>query len=293
MTDPELIADYECHTGENPIWHPDEQRLFWVDIPTGRLFAYDPIRDEHSVVYERNGAIGGITIQRDGALLLFEEEGRIETWHPTLETTTVLYESIKGEEGSRFNDVIADPIGGVFCGTMPQGSSPGRLYRLSTDGTITPIETGVKIPNGLGFAPDHSELYFTETEADTIYKYSFDSDTGNITDRHSFIDTSDEPGKPDGLTIDSAGYLWSASWGGSCIIRYDTQGRVVRRFEFPATKVSSITFGGPTREDCYVTTALTNGTRTDEDKYAGGLFRFSPDVTGVPEFRSALDVHTR
>ncbi|GAG21164.1 unnamed protein product, partial [marine sediment metagenome] len=32
---PELIADYECVTGEGPLWHPDEGRLYWVDIPKG------------------------------------------------------------------------------------------------------------------------------------------------------------------------------------------------------------------------------------------------------------------
>ncbi len=40
--EPELIADYACHTGENPLWHPMEKRLYWLDIPTGRLFRCDP-----------------------------------------------------------------------------------------------------------------------------------------------------------------------------------------------------------------------------------------------------------
>ena len=29
---PELIADYSCQTGEGPLWHPDQQALYWVDI---------------------------------------------------------------------------------------------------------------------------------------------------------------------------------------------------------------------------------------------------------------------
>lgn len=76
------IADAECHTGEGVLWHPDEQRFYWVDIPDGQLFSYDPRRDDHVLAYERDGAIGGFTIQRDGDLLLFEEDARIERWNP-------------------------------------------------------------------------------------------------------------------------------------------------------------------------------------------------------------------
>ena len=43
----QLIADYECITGENPMWHPLENRVYWLDIPTGRLFRYDPHSGEH------------------------------------------------------------------------------------------------------------------------------------------------------------------------------------------------------------------------------------------------------
>ena len=34
----ELIADYACETGENPLWHAIEQKLYWCDIPHGRIF---------------------------------------------------------------------------------------------------------------------------------------------------------------------------------------------------------------------------------------------------------------
>jgi len=26
--EPELIADYACETGEGPLWHPEERRLY-------------------------------------------------------------------------------------------------------------------------------------------------------------------------------------------------------------------------------------------------------------------------
>lgn len=285
---PTTIADYECHTGEGVLWHPGRQRLYWVDIPKGRLFSYDPRTDSHDVVYERDGAIGGFTIQRDGDLLLFEEEGRIETWNPPGGETTLVHESLDGESGSRFNDVIADPLGGVFCGTMPQGDSPGRLYRLDPEGDVTIIEAGVGISNGLGFTPDLTGMYHTETETDTIYRYDFDAATGSVSDRRVFVDASDDDGHPDGLTVDSTGCVWSARWDGGCIVRYSPAGEPIGRVEFPARKVSSVTIGGPAYDTAYATTALAGGSRADEGDGAGSVFSFDPGVRGLPEFQSAV-----
>jgi D-xylono/L-arabinono-1,4-lactonase len=49
---PSLIADYACETGESPLWHPFERRLYWADIPRGRLFRFDPASGKHEICYE-------------------------------------------------------------------------------------------------------------------------------------------------------------------------------------------------------------------------------------------------
>ena len=76
---PALIADYACETGENPLWHPVERRLYWIDIPTGRLFRYDPATGHHEQCYQGR-IVGGFTIQADGSLLLFMDRGTIALW---------------------------------------------------------------------------------------------------------------------------------------------------------------------------------------------------------------------
>src|SRR5580698_9676078 len=114
----ELIADYACETGENPLWHPFERRLYWCDIPKGRLFRYDPATGIHEQCFEGR-VIGGFTIQADGALLLFMDRGTIALWRDGCVTEVV--SEIAAERNSRFNDVIADPHGRVFCGTMSSG----------------------------------------------------------------------------------------------------------------------------------------------------------------------------
>ncbi|NLG26450.1 MAG: SMP-30/gluconolactonase/LRE family protein, partial [Chloroflexi bacterium] len=73
---PELIADYACQTGEGPLWHPDERRVYWVDIPPGKLYRYDPATGGHEQVYEEP-PLGGFTIQTDDSLLLFLGKGAV------------------------------------------------------------------------------------------------------------------------------------------------------------------------------------------------------------------------
>ncbi len=127
------FADYACHTGENPLWHPDEGCVYWVDIPAGKLFRYYPDSGRHEMCWQGDAAVGGFTIQADGALLLFMARGAVKVWRDGRIVDTVIAE-IPDERETRFNDVIADPAGRVICGTMPTTSRPARLYRLDTDG---------------------------------------------------------------------------------------------------------------------------------------------------------------
>jgi len=136
----ECVADCACDTGENPLWHPMEKRLYWCDIPRGHIFRYDPISGLYEQCYGGR-VVGGFTIQSDGSLLLFMDGGAIAIWRNR--KITEIVSEIEAEQGSRFNDVIADPKGRVFCGTMSTTKSKGRLYRLEVDGSIQPVLEGI------------------------------------------------------------------------------------------------------------------------------------------------------
>ncbi|MFB6138507.1 MAG: SMP-30/gluconolactonase/LRE family protein [Halobacteriaceae archaeon] len=292
---PTVVADRQCITGEGPLYDRERDLLYWVDIPSGRVFRYDPTTGEHALHHERDGAIGGFTLEADGALLLFEEAGRVEVLRNG-ETETVV-DGIEGEGDSRFNDVIADPEGRVYCGTMPTEARDGRLYRLDPDGSLTRVRDDVALPNGLGFTPDLDGLYFTESEAKVVWQYDYDRATGDLSNERVFVDTADEAGVPDGLTVDESGTVWSARWDGGCLIGYDETGAAVERVSFPARKVSSITFGGADLATAYVTTALgpappsgtaTAGSRAEEGAGAGALFELDLGVSGRAPFRSRI-----
>ncbi len=282
--EPELIADYACVTGEGPLWHPQEQRLYWADIPTGRMFRYDPKTGHHEQFYTGD-VVGGFTFQDDGAILLFMAKGAVKIWRAgKLET---IIEEIPDERETRFNDVFADPEGRVFCGTMPTKDRAGRLYRLDPDRTLTKILDGVKVSNGMGLTLDRKQLYYTDTGARTIYLFDYDQATGAISNRRVFLDTAAEEGGPDGMTVDAEGCIWSARWDGSRLTRYAPDGTELLRVMFPAKKVSSVIFGGPDYTDMYITTAGGNN-KAENGPGAGALFRLRAGVQGLPEFPSRI-----
>ena len=281
--EPQRVADCSCATGEGPLWHPSERRVYWVDIPAGRLFRLDPTTGEHEVVLDGD-TIGGFTIQADGALLLFGDKGSVRRWHNG--AASVVISRIDEECNTRFNDVIADPEGRVFCGTLGPGG--GRLHRLDPDGRLTKLLDDIGCSNGMGFAPDGRGMYYTDSLAHEICLFDYDRGDGSISNRRVFVRTCDDV-MPDGMTVDAEGFVWSAMWGGGCVVRYAPDGSEQCRIGLPARKVSSVTFGGDDYSDLYITTAG-GDKRGEEGPGAGALFRADAGVGGVAEFVSRIDL---
>ena len=282
---PEMIADYACETGEGPLWHPMERRLYWGDIPRGRLFRYNPYTHSHERFYQGR-VVGGFTIQADGSQLLFMDRGSVAILRDG--ELSFVIDEIAAETDNRFNDVIADPAGRVFCGTMhhPDGR-PGTLYRLDTDGSLTPVLEGVELSNGMGFTTDLRHMYYADSLARAIYRFDYDAATGDLSNQTVFVETPDDGSIPDGMTVDAEDHVWSARWDGSALYRYAPDGSEVGRIDFPAKKVSSVIFGGRDLTDMYVTTAGGHD-KANEGALAGALFRVNVGVRGKPEFLSRV-----
>lgn len=309
---PELVADERCVVGEGPLYHPEDGRLYWLDIARGRLYAYDPATDDHALRFDSDaGRIGGFTIQADGALLLFGESGGVRRYDPLdggdegpgdgttdgdADATTVV-DPEPDRFRERFNDVIADPEGRVFAGVMPDPDAgvDAELHRLDRDGTFTRVLEGVDLalPNGMGFTPDRESMYLTDSrETDperpgVVHRLDYDRETGALSEPEPFVEATDHEGFPDGLTVDAEGYVWSAYWNGNALVRHSPAGEAVAAVGFEPRKVSSVTFGGPDYADAYVTTAGGDD-REREGRGAGSLFEVEPGVAGVPEFRSRV-----
>jgi D-xylonolactonase len=281
---PEVVTDVGCTIGEGPLWHPDDGRVYWVDNLGEAMYRYDPDSGDTERIHEGD-LVAAFTIQCDGSLLLFMDEGRIAHWDEG-ELTTV-NDGLEQEAGMRFNDVIADPCGRVFAGTMSDDDwSLGRLYRLDIDGSITELMS-VELANGLGFTPDRTGLYFVESNTNTIHEFEYNAGTGALSDR-SVFSQREAPGMYDGLTVDSTGAVWSALWDYGAIVEHAPEGTVRQTIELPTHNTTSLTIAGPDFTEAYVTTA-SYGTEED-DEIGGELLRVDLDTVGLAEFRSQIEV---
>lgn len=283
-----------CECGESPLWHAPTQSVMWVDIPTGRLFRLaceasgQPIRHAEPETLLEGPAIGAVSVEADGALLLLGAEGHVQRWDNGHLST--LHEALA--PGTRFNDCLADEAGRLYSGTMSQwvNGEPdrtGKLFRLDPDGAVHVLDEGFGIPNGMGFTPDGRHLWFTDTTPGRIHRYRRDPATGDLHDREVFFQ---EPGCGcDGLAVDDAGNLWSARWGGHGVWKHDgLTGWATRAIEVPTEKVTAIAFAGENLDVAWITSAGGNpDDPTASD--AGTLFLAEPrGVRGAPRHPSRI-----
>ena len=279
----QALANYHCACGENPLWDERGKCVYWVDIPAGKIYRRDGRSGEHGLF--RSGEVtGGFTFQEDGSLLLFGVN-RIDRLTADGRTETVAEDIDDGM--TRFNDVIADPAGRVYAGTMGKTDESGGLFRVETDGSIQCLFRGTGTSNGMAFTPDGKRFYWTCSTTRRIFRFDYDVETGDLTNREVFLDLSSEQGVPDGMTIDTAGDIWSARWDGYGIFRYTPAGELIEKIEFPVAKVSSAVFGGDDLDELYVTTA---GGSPDADTPDGTLYRLKVNARGLPEFRSRVGI---
>jgi D-xylonolactonase len=120
-----------------------------------------------------------------------------------------------------------------------------------------------------------------------IYLFDYDQATGAITNQRIFVDSGDEVGVPDGMTVDAGGNIWSARWDGYSLTQYAPDGSELQRIKFPTKKVSSVIFGGADYKDMYVTTAGGHD-KNENGATAGALYRLRLGIQGLPEFPSRI-----
>lgn len=271
--------------GEGPLWHPREQALYWVDIHDGAYSRYDPLTRAVERV-EVGLPLGVLRLRDQGGMILATRDG-IQFWDPSARSLQMITSPEQGKPGGRFNDGMVDPQGRFWAGTMtePEGSYVNALYRLDPDLSIHGMETGIATSNGLGWSPDSRTFYFTDSIAKKIYAYDFDPASGDIANRRDWVDTTAEPDWPDGLAVDSQGFVWSARWGGWKVNRYDPQGKLERVIPVDAQYVTSCAFGGPNLSELYITTAwIRLGEQgRHAQAHAGDIFWLPTDFTGQPE----------
>jgi len=144
-------------------------------------------------------------------------------------------------------------------------------------------KTNIGISNGLAWSSDMKTMYYIDSPTKKVVAWDYCLDSGSIVNERTVFEnftTGDEV--PDGMTIDSEGFLWVAIWGGSRIVRVNVlTGKEVERIVVPAKNITSCAFGGPNLDTLYITTASAD-TSLEEFPLAGSLFSIKLGHTGPP-----------
>lgn len=276
--------------GEGACWFADEQRLYWVDILKCEVHRFDPAtgidekrRTPCHVTLVQPTTRGDLVLgTRDGIARMDFESGKF----------VLLCDPESDIPGNRFNDGKPDPRGRLFAGSIAYDGSDKKanLWRIEPDLTYTKLIDHAGNSNGLGWSPDQKTFYWTDTKTGCVFAFDYDAPSGRITNRRIAVEVDKSVGRPDGLTVDAEGFLWTALWGGHGVARWNPKnGELVAKVSCPVPYVTCPSFGGPDLGVLYFTTAQKGRDEMEPtpEPAAGNIFAVSPGVKGLPGFAFA------
>jgi sugar lactone lactonase YvrE len=287
----ELIVDARNAVGECPVWVPEENALYWVDIPAGALQRWSASTgDVHA--WTAPEMLACMTRHRDGGWVTGMETGFFHV-HPHSDgslDSVLLAHVDHARPDMRLNDGRCDRQGRFWAGSMVlnmgANAADGALYRYSSGqrGPLEPQLSGFLVPNGLGFSPDGRTMYLSDSHplAQQIWAFDYDIDSGTPSNRRLFVDMNHYCGRPDGAAVDAEGCYWICANDAGLIHRFTPDGRLDRSLAVPVKKPTMCAFGGSALDTLFVT-SIRPGDDHDDQSLAGGVFALDPGVKGLPE----------
>ncbi len=268
--------------GEGPLWDHKNQTLWWIDIEAQQLFALKDGEKQPKIwlLPSKPGSIGlaenGLVIALRKGFVLFNPEN---------EKITPLAQPIADRNNLKFNDGKCDRFGRFYAGTADVGESQaiGSFYRLNVDGSATVLDSGFIISNGLGWSPDNQLFYLSDSGAQKVYRYRFNAEAGTIDHKEVFLEFGAGDGYPDGLCVDSQGYLWIAFWDGWRVARYSPEGKIDQVIEMPVPRPTSCCLGGKELKTLYITSARRDLSKEilNEANLSGSVFQIQITIQGL------------
>lgn len=290
VNDVQLCVDAHALVGEGPIWDSEKGVLYWVDIMSSRLYAYDPATGANRA-FDVGQHVGTVVPRASGGVMLAVRDG-FAAYDPATEELTRIHDPEADQPNNRFNDGKCDPAGRFWAGTMAYAdqSTQGALYRMDADLSVHKMLDNIGISNGITWSLDHSTMYYIDSIRYSVRAFDYDVTSGAIANERVIIRVPEAFGLPDGMTIDAEGMLWVAHFGGGCVRRWhpDT-GDVLQTIDLPATQITACAFGGAKLDTLYITSAALNldDAALRAQPQAGGLFSVQPGVRGVETFAFA------
>ena len=272
------VNDAKAACGEGLLWDAHRACLWWIDIAKEMLHRYDVATGPAKPI-QMPYLISALAHGQDAQLLIATAQG-IGQLDPATGDIRILHNPEPDQPDNRLNDLIAGPDGSLWAGTMNEGARAptGTLYRYDVDG-CTAIMRDTTLSNGMDWSPDLQRLYFIDSEPGVLHVRE------NGVWRVLFI-FDETTGKPDGMSVDSAGTQWIAICDQGRVIAMSPQGEIIDSIALPCQIVTNCAFGGPDLKTLFVTSgdySLSDAEKAASPR-AGGLFAIEMDVAGRASF---------
>ena len=246
-TKPELLVTGFVFT-EGPLWHPDG--ILYVSDVDAQV--HYKVRLEQKVITEviRDGSGGanGAVFDKDGCLVICEQDARRVVRYEPDGSITVLVDKYGDKRLNRSNDIILHPDGSLYFtdpdkkGLEESDKELGfaSIFRINLDGDLVLLAKDMNHPNGLGFSVDGKTLYVSNSRPDPhLHAYSVDN-SGMWNDSRVVAEMPDGnlgelSGVPDGLKLDAEGNIYVTGPGGISVWdKYEEFIGVIELPELPA-----------------------------------------------------------
>ena len=147
----------------------------------------------------------------------------------------------------------------------------GQLWFFKSLSKIKVVEKNFKLGNGMEWSPDNKYLYFVASDKRLIYTFKFNSKTGKLSNKKTFIKVPKKRSYPDGICTDADGGVWVAYWNGGCVIRHFPNGKIDKIINLPIKKPTSLCFGGKKLNTLFITSAKSFEKHNNKKKRASGF----------------------
>lgn len=289
--------------GESPFWHPQEQMLYWLDIPGKQLLRTDTVGGPVET-WDMPEEPGCMAPAASGGWVMALRHGifRAHQWGGELQRIATLdYDTTQ----MRANDGKCDALGRFWVGTIdePKQSMNAALYMVDCRDGRTPLierKAGDALTaNGLAWSPDGHTLYWSDTPRHVVHAWDFDPTSATMTAHRHFVQLPGKPdgwqfdpsaanggypGRPDGAAVDVQGNYYAAMFEGRRVCKFSPDGRLLAEIETPAQCPTMPCFGGADLKTLFITTARHGRSAAELAALplSGCVFSMPVDVAGLP-----------